>query len=766
MIVFLAALIAAQESSIDVLERQVAGLEPRLVNLDGAYLRTELYDKDAGVKQRVSDGEILFLLGDYARACVVLYDVVSEPRNAIHPLYDRALFFLGESSFHARNFVGARAYFQQLISRSDKTFLFDAFERLIEIAETLQDYSGVEEKVAEMRQAGAGVLRADVAYLYGKSLSRRLRSKDAVAQLELIKPDHKFHFRARYIIGGEYVRAQKLGEAATEFTKIIEAKDPMGLGADPKDVLALKEVTYMALGRVYAEQGRISDAMEAYQTIARDSPHLPQALYEIAWMYVTRSTYATLERERSLLLRRALQAIDLMLLSQDDKVLVPKATVLKGNVLLKLGRYADAIEAYTVVAKKYEPVFKDLEQTLVKQKDPVRYFNEIIAKNQNTYNAAAFLPPLAVSWVSEEREVARALGVAHDLTDMQGMVDDGKLIGSKVTGALQSKRPIELFPLYREGEERAVQLELELRKAFEKLLALLTQELGPAIDPGTRDKLAKAQTARIRAQAALAEAAFKKEESRRLESKQLTMVRDLDRQALRLRTEIVSSNAQLVALAKFLDESKNANNRAQIRELMDVESKVLSELEREERALRAELQQSQVTAGGPITDEQRARDDYASALATELQLLLTVRAKEGDAKPLRRLDALKDRLGSLDAGLRAFRDQLAQTVDHKTIQIGNAVAAELRLMQSYERELSGQKNEGEAIVGGVAVDSFAAVKKRFYDLVVKSDVGVMDVAWREKEDRTQKINDLVRTQKDALDALDRDFRELSEERGQ
>ncbi len=766
MIVFLAALIAAQESSIDVLERQVAGLEPRLVNLDNAYLRTELFDRDSGVKQRVSDGEILYLLGDYARASVVLYDVVSEPRNAIHPLYDRALFFLGESSFLSRDFMGARTYFQQLISRSDKTFLFDAFERIIEIAETLQDYSGVEEKVTEMREAGAGALRPDVAYLYGKSLSRRARSDEAVKQLELIKPDHKFHFRARYIIGGEYVRAKKLDEAAAEFAKIIAAKDPMGLGADPKDVLALREIAFMALGRVYAEQGRINEAMQAYQSIARDSRHLPQALYEIAWMYVTQSAYATLERERSSLLRRSLQAIDIMLLSQDDKVLVPKATVLKGNVLLKLGRYADAIEAYTVVAKKYEPVFKELEQTLVKQKDPVRYFNEVIAKNQNTYNAAAFLPPLAVSWVSEEREVGRALGVAHDLTGMRGMVDESKLIGSKVSGALQSKRPIELFPLYKEGEERAVQLELDLRKAFEKLLGLLTEALGPAVDPGTRDKLTKAQTARIRAQAALAEAAFKKEESKRLESKQLAMARDLDRQALRLRTEIVGSNAQLVALAKFLDENKNASNRAQIRELMDVEAKVLAELEREDHALRAELQQSQVTAGGPLTNEQRARDDYAAALASELELLLSVRAKAGDAKPLTRLDTLKDRLGSVDAGLRSFRDQLAQTVDHKTIQIGNAVAAELRLMQTYEKELSAEQTEAGSVVGGVAVDSFAAVKKRFYDLVVKSDVGVMDVAWREKEERTQKINELVRVQKDALDSLDRDFRELSEERAQ
>jgi hypothetical protein len=63
----------------------------------------------------------------------------------------------------------------------------------------------------------------------------------------------------------------------------------------------------------------------------------------------------------------------------------------------------------------------------------------------------------------------------------------------------------------------------------------------------------------------------------------------------------------------------------------------------------------------------------------------------------------------------------------------------------------------------VAAASFESVKKRFYDIVIKADIGVVDVAWRQKEERTHTINDLVRAQKDALDDLEHDFKELSEE---
>lgn len=752
------------------LERTLAAIEPKLQNLNASYLKTEVFDREGSVRQRVSDGEILYLLGDYERASVVLFDVVSEPKNQSQPLYDRALYFLGESCFQTRNFVGARAHFQTLISRADKTFLFDAFERLIAIAEALQDWSGVEEKVKEMRDAGHGVLRPDVAYLYGKSLSMRDLGEEAMKQLEQLPEDHKYFYRARYVIGSELVKAKKLDQALDEFAKVVQAKFPAGLGADERDQALLREVASLAMARVNAEQGRTDEAMTSYAAVGRESPYLAQSLYEIAWMYVQQAQYATLERDRARYLRKALQAIDIMLLSQDDQVLVPKATILKGNVLLKLDRFEDAVDAYKTVAKKFEPVYKELELTLRDVKDPTQYFNEVIAKNQGTYNASAFLPPLAVNWVSEEREVNRALGVAHDLAAGDFTTAEAKVIGGKVLGALQTRRPIELFPLFKEGEEKAVALELEVRKATEQLLAQMTQALAGHIDAATREKLLKAQTARIKAQAALAEAAFKREESKRIENKHLQLVADLERKALRLRTDITSMNAQLVAVAKWLADNKSnpdlrAEQLAELKSQMDLENGVIISLEREENALHDELQRARTSSGGPVTNEQRARDDYAFALSTEMKLLIAAREKAQlpSTGALRRLDVLRDRVGSLDAGLRSFRDQLATTIDRKTIQIANAVEAELRVMEEYQKELDVLEGEAESLVGGVAASSFENVKRRFHDIVIKADVGSVDVAWRRKEERSQAINELVRTQKDALESLDRQFKELAEE---
>ena len=77
-------------SGIDSLERAIVALEPKLALLHTSYLKTEAFDRDGSVRQRVNDGEILHLLGDHGRATVLLFDMdVAIQRlgaeNATHP---------------------------------------------------------------------------------------------------------------------------------------------------------------------------------------------------------------------------------------------------------------------------------------------------------------------------------------------------------------------------------------------------------------------------------------------------------------------------------------------------------------------------------------------------------------------------------------------------------------------------------------------------------------------------------------------------------
>ena len=55
------------------------------------------------------------------------------------------------------------------------------------------------------------------------------------------------------------------------------------------------------------------------------------------------------------------------------------------------------------------------------------------------------------------------------------------------------------------------------------------------------------------------------------------------------------------------------------------------------------------------------------------------------------------------------------------------------------------------------------VTDRFYELVVQSDVGVVDVAWGLKDSRTSSVSKLINQQKLELKTVEEDFKQLMEE---
>lgn len=91
--------------------------------------------------------------------------------------------------------------------------------------------------------------------------------------------------------------------------------------------------------------------------------------------------------------------------------------------------------------------------------------------------------------------------------------------------------------------------------------------------------------------------------------------------------------------------------------------------------------------------------------------------------------------------------------------------AEQKLLDKYEAEVAAVSSNAKQLVGRIAYDSFRRVRRQFYDLVLKADVGVVDVAFTEKQDKTTAIQKVSAQKADALRALDADFRGVLAEDG-
>jgi hypothetical protein len=123
---------------------------------------------------------------------------------------------------------------------------------------------------------------------------------------------------------------------------------------------------------------------------------------------------------------------------------------------------------------------------------------------------------------------------------------------------------------------------------------------------------------------------------------------------------------------------------------------------------------------------------------------------------LERADAVQARLAEIDAKLEGVAQQ-------RLGELKQQLLAERGQLQTASAKLGGILSESQNLGGGLAFSMLSKVTDRFYDLVVQSDVGLVDVAWGLKDERTSAVSKLVNQQKLELKTVDEDFRSLLEE---
>jgi hypothetical protein len=102
-------------------------------------------------------------------------------------------------------------------------------------------------------------------------------------------------------------------------------------------------------------------------------------------------------------------------------------------------------------------------------------------------------------------------------------------------------------------------------------------------------------------------------------------------------------------------------------------------------------------------------------------------------------------------------------VRKKGDEIRDKVVAEQVLLKQYNGDETRASGEAGQLVGRIAFDSFRRVRGQFYDLVLKADVGVVDVAFTRKRDKTSDIQKTAADKDRQLRALDEEFKEVLKE---
>ena len=744
---------AGAAASLGDAARATGAIEDRLAFVEKAYDGPDESMLDRA-RRKYAEGETQFLLGDWDHAAILITAATETPEFRATPDYPRALAYLGDAFRSAGACDSALLEYDALLALGDTPARPGAVLGALDCRVRLRRLEGVDALVAEARRLVPGGAPPEVGYLAGKAIFFRtdLRPSDrlqrGLAAFEAVRPP--YHVAAAYFEGALLVEAGDLRGAAARFERC------RGLpGNDPRQT-EIRELCGLALGRVYGALGMFAESLDRYQSVPLGSPRFDEALFEIAWNFVKAKRY-----EQAL--RTASMIVDLA----PGSHLAPEATILTGHLDLELGHFAAATEAFDKVINTYAPIRDEIDAILTMQEDPVRYFDELIGRKGRAFDVASILPPIAVKWATAQRDVEGALDLVAGLDGARRDLDGSSAMADRIDGLLARESGLDASPLLEAGWASADAVETAAARLQGEIVGLEEPAALRGLPPDARAQLERVHDQREGAQRRLAALPATPDEVGARQERMTGRIDQVDRAAFQLDYQVDAAAAAVAATEAWFeqhrgeirsDDAARTAFGAQIREQRQAIAgyrDALAGLHREVLGVRDAARGSQELRG-----EAELRREFHDRLWAERTLLAAARpALSGDElADLARAEGLLDRLDQVDGRALRLKERFAGLAARRA----GALRAQLEVARGAIAEERGAtaavSADASSVVGRIAFRSFSAVRAQFYRLVLKADVGIIDVAWSRKRERVERIQQLASQEAAELEALDRDYR--------
>jgi len=572
----------------------------------------------------------------------------------------------------------------------------------------------------------------------------------------------------------------------------------------------ISELAHMALARIYLERGQLTQSLEEYSRIQQKSNNFSDMLYESAWVAIKGKDYLKARRQ-----------LDLLLLNAPDSALAPEVKLLLGSLSIRQQEYGPATDSFTKTRDEFEPIYKMLAAELQKTSSTPGYFRALIQKNLAKFDVASILPAATARWVKDEVDVQRLRTLIGDENDLKKSLDEAEDIVKRLEKILHSPARINVFPNLAAARAKATELANALTDTKRKLAERQTKLVSPVVG-GQKAALDQLQAERARLETMLQLLPARAASLQEQQAKTRVALNDLDKKASELSTEVVSLEKTFEATRKiWLESTKqkggaeppkdnapptgdpgmgNAAKLDEVTKRLDAErgdvDKTKERLERLKTTvlekpgeaknelvavgleierlrgivdnLRKDILEAASSVGVDDADmlaAAKVRTDYAELLKRQHDLVVDVqqRLNGEDRSKAEQLQSILDRAGAVDQKIAAFNAKIDEILDAKLKDVQGAVLEEKAKVAEYQGKLGGYTDESTDVGGAVMAENLQNVSTRFYNVVVRADVGIIDVAWALKDSSTRESNRLVAERKRELKLLDDEFKEVLKE---
>jgi tetratricopeptide (TPR) repeat protein len=702
--------------------------------------------------RRVLDAQVLYSLKNYEEAATILLDVVEKyPNTRAH---DDALVLLGESLFQARDFYSARHYLQKAVAKNTGSKMEQqALQRLVEISLRTGDFDNVDSYLNRLQNLPPALMEPATPYVRGKYYYYRSRLDDAALVFASIPQTNPYFFQARYFLATIAVKKGDLASATQGYDVLLKMQAP---DAGSKDV---QDLSRLAIARILYERSQFDKAIESYLSIPRQSKYWPEALREQAWTYIKAKDW-----------QRAYRSVNLLLLADPDVPDGPDLRILEGNLQLRMSNFYLASDTFSKVRDEFEPIHRQLNQVIVRSQTDPTYFDNLIGKSLDKFDISAFVPPTAAKWVKAEPEVARMMVLATDMGDMQRDLTESQKLLERIQHVMDGRGRVGIFPDLASQRTKSTETMNQLVGTRQKFAGKIRMIINPVLTPDERRDLDRIAIERDGFERQLSAMPTTDEGVLAHERMMKERFTEIDRQASELNVAIQNLEAELVAIENYYRQSRSEQKirpediRQPVRD-MRTSIDELRTLHEKLREAIVDAKRDATAAGGIGEVERETTKKLSDALQRELALEKRAmsRLTGNDRVQVERMMDLLTRCDAIETQLYAFDKRVDAQVSARLQIVNQYLTAGKEELTRAAEKLGGIMEQSKSMGGGLAQAMFTKVADKFYDLVVRSDVGIIDVSWGLKDQKTSAVTRLTNQKSLEIKALDEDFRKVLEE---
>ncbi|MEM6295297.1 MAG: tetratricopeptide repeat protein [Myxococcota bacterium] len=726
---------------------------------------------EAALAKRLIEGQLKLAEGNYEGAAIAFLDLVENHGKT--PAGVEAVYFLGDALTHMDMERWAAELFSRNLSDrqpSAKRFHQLSVARLFDLALPRREagfarrpgLSATPEVRARLQSVGVdikvtppqGIVKREDAerlvqwaesfprsdrdpqlrYAYGRYLFLTERYDAAVAELETLSPldipisrggpNAQWRVRAAYIAASAMAGAEDFEGALERFGNIVKANP-----GNPRD-RQIKELSYLAIGRIQHDLGESEEAVGAYRKIGRDSPFFPEAMYETAWTLLGNKQY-----------EQAIQALDLLLIYDPNSPISAEIKQLRGKIKIQQRDYAAAEEEFLTLRREFDRLGTQLGRKLSTQADARAYFAAVVGEDMENFSLTSLLPQKALPVARSLDSAVHAEALAQEVGYLRRELDETRDLLARMEEAVQAREKARLFNDLGAQAASLDNVDNELLEVREALVFRLAGTLkGSALDrmESQRRKL----KARVEEPLGTRGTAYRK---------MIARIDRLGEQAHKLDLFIVEMRAGLIAAETYYEQTRKdqkIDRQGFLKQAAELRNEI-GALEQESRALRDKIARakSAVRYRDPLRAAQdKANRAYRQHLQKMWAMLAKAKSDPDAATVMKRVEQLQVRNDTTRGALeRAATNRLKDAV--------TILVEERANLDRYLEELGATTTTTQTVVASVLEAAYSDVVGELANLTMRSEVGLLDVAWAMKEAETDEVNRLETVR-------DRDLREL------